>query len=98
LEKTYEKCLKRELQLRGVPVRAQVDLPVVYKGYDLGCEYVMDLVVDDRLVVELKTVDRLEPIHQAQLLTYMKLSGLRTGLLINFHVAILRDGIKRMVL
>lgn len=98
LEKVYERCLCRELALRGIPHEAQVELPVIYKGEDLGCEFFMDIVVDGCLVLELKTADRIEPIHQAQLLTYLKLSGIRRGLILNFHVPVLRDGLKRMVL
>ncbi|MGL6094239.1 MAG: GxxExxY protein, partial [Fimbriiglobus sp.] len=98
LESVYERCLCRELKLRGISRERQVQLPVVYKGEDLGAEFVMDIVVDSRLVLELKTVDKLERIHTAQLLTYMKLSKIRVGLLINFNVPVLRDGIKRVVL
>lgn len=98
LESVYERSLCRELTLRGIERERQVQLPVVYKGEDLGCEFFMDVVVDNRLVLELKTVERLEPIHTAQLLTYLKLSKIRLGLLINFNVPVLRDGIKRVVL
>ncbi len=98
LESAYEHCLCHELQARGVEHRRQVPLPVVYKGTSLDCHFVMDLVVPGRLVVELKTVERLQPIHEAQLLTYMKLSGLRLGLLLNFNVTLLKNGIKRMIL
>jgi GxxExxY protein len=98
LESVYERCLCRELELRGVPYRRQVGLPVVYKGEALGSEFVMDVLVEERLLLELKTVEKLEPIHQAQLLTYMKLGRIHLGLLINFNVKVLRDGIKRMIL
>jgi GxxExxY protein len=98
LETVYERCLCRELALRGIPRERQVPLPVVYKGEALGTEFFMDILVDGRLIVELKTVDRLERIHTAQLLTYMKLSKIGVGLLINFNVPVLRDGIKRVVL
>ena len=98
LESVYEHCLCHELSARGVEHRRQVQLPVVYKGTPLDCHFVMDLVVPGRLVVELKTVEKLQPIHEAQLLTYMKLSGLRLGLLLNFNVALLKDGVKRMIL
>jgi GxxExxY protein len=98
LEKIYERCLFKELELRGIPRAKQVPLPIVYKGEDLGAEIFMVMVVDGRVILELKTVDRLEPIHSAQLLTYMKLSGIRLGLLLNFNVPMLRDGIKRLIL
>jgi GxxExxY protein len=86
------------LELRGIPHRRQVGLPVVYKGEALGNEFVMDVLVEERLILELKTVEKLEPIHQAQLLTYMKPGRIHLGLLINFNVQVLRDGIKRMIL
>ena len=98
LESVYERCLCRELDLRGIPNAPQVKLPVVYKGERLGEDFKMDVVVDGRLLLELKTVDRLEPIHHAQLLTYMRLSGIRLGLLLNFKVTLLKDGIKRLIL
>ncbi len=98
LESAYEECLSHELREHGVPYKRQVPLQVVYKSVKLDCGYRMDLVVDERLVVELKTVERLLPVHEAQLLTYLKLSGLRTGLLLNFNTPVLKDGIRRMVL
>ena len=98
LESTYEECLCHELSLRGLAFERQVALPVLYKGVKLDCGYRMDLVVADQVVVELKTVDALLPVHEAQLLTYLKLSGKRIGLLLNFHVEVLRNGIKRRVL
>ena len=98
LESVYEKCLCHELKLCGVDHQNQVQLPVVYKGTPLDCHFFMDVVLPGRLVIELKTVDKLHPIHEAQLLTYMKLSGIRLGLLLNFNVAMLKDGIKRMIL
>jgi GxxExxY protein len=97
LESVYGRCLGYELDLRGIPYQPQVKLPVLYKGASLDCELVMDLVVAERLVLELKSVEKLLPVHEAQLLTYLKLSGIRTGLLINFNVPVLRDGLKRMV-
>ena len=81
-----------------MPYKRQVPLQVVYESVKLNCGYRMELVVDERLVVELKTVERLLPVHEAQLLTYLKLSGLRTGLLLNFNTPVLKDGIRRMVL
>ena len=98
LESTYEQCLAHELRQAGIPFRLQAPLPVEYKGVHLDCGYRVDLLVDDRLILELKAVDRLAPIHEAQLLTYLKLAGIKTGLLINFNVKRLKDGIKRMVL
>jgi GxxExxY protein len=95
LESAYEACLHHELQLRGLTIRNQVPLPLVYKGLQLDCGYRMDLVIEDRVVVEIKAVDRLQPIHEAQLLTYLKLSHMRVGLLINFCVPVLKDGIVR---
>jgi GxxExxY protein len=98
LESAYEECLCFELKTAGLPFARQVPLPVVYKSVKLDCGYRMDIVVDRRLVIELKTVERLLPVHDAQLLTYLKLGGLRTGLLLNFHSPVLREGIKRLVL
>jgi GxxExxY protein len=97
LESTYEECLAFELQQRGLAFRRQQALPVVYKGVRLDCGYRIDLVVEDSVVVELKTVERVLPIHEAQLLTCLKLSGLSVGLLINFQVPVLKDGICRKV-
>ncbi len=98
LESAYEECLCYELKRSDIPFRRQVPLPVVYKEVKLDCGYRMDVVVDDKLVVELKTVERLAPVHDAQILTYLRLSGLPVGLLMSFNVAVLRDGIKRFVL
>ncbi len=98
LESVYGHCLCHELTVRGVEHKPQVQLPVVYKGTALDCHFVMDLVIPGRLVVELKTVEKLQPIHEAQLLTYMKLSRIRLGLLLNFNVTLLKNGVKRMIL
>ena len=98
LESAYEECLCFELKSAGLPFARQVPLPVVYKSVKLDCGYRMDIVVDRRLVIELKTVERLLPVHDAQLLTYLKLGGLKTGLLLNFHAPVLREGMKRLVL
>jgi GxxExxY protein len=98
LEATYHSCLARELSIRGVPFDQEVPLPIEYKGVRLDCGYRMDIVVADKVVVELKAVEQLLPLHEAQLLTYLKLSALRIGLLINFNVPALKDGIKRRVL
>lgn len=98
LESAYEECLCHELRLRGKAFHRQVSLPVEYKGIKLDCGYRMDLIVDNSIVVELKSVDKIMPVHEAQLLTYLRLSGLRIGLLINFKVPVLKDGIVRMIL
>lgn len=98
LESAYEACLAHELELAGIPFARQRELPVRYKGLSLDCGYRVDLLVDSQLVLELKSVGNLLPIHEAQLLTYMKLANKRTGLLINFNERYLKDGIKRMVL
>lgn len=95
LEYTYEQCLARELSLSDLRFKCQHSLPVEYKGVRLDCGYRVDLLVEDRAILELKSVDKLTNIHQAQLLTYMRLADIRTGLLINFNVARLVDGIKR---
>ena len=98
LESTYQACMCRELGLRKIPFRSQVELPVQYKGVQLDCGYRIDLVVNDRVMVELKSVERLASIHESQLLTYLRLSKLRVGLLINFNVPVLPKGIVRRVL
>ena len=98
LESAYEQCLAYELRHANVPFRVQVELPIQYKQIQLDCGYRMDLLVADRLIVELKSVDQLLKIHEAQILTYMKLAKLKIGLLINFNVEVLRQGIKRFVL
>lgn len=98
LESAYEQCLCRELMLRGVPFRRQLALPVEYKGVKVDCAYRLDLLVASTVVVEVKAVAALEPIHEAQLLTYLKLGGWSLGLLMNFNVRVLKNGIQRMVL
>ena len=98
LESAYEECLCFELKNHEIPFERQVALPVSYKSVYLECGYRVDVVVADRLILELKTVEKILPIHEAQLLTYLKLSGIRTGLLLNFYTTLLKDGIKRMVL
>lgn len=98
LESAYEQCLCRELSLRKIAFVCQKPLPVNYKGMLLDCGYKVDLLVDGRLVIELKSVEALLPIHEAQLLTYLRLGGWEIGLLINFNVTVLKDGIKRRVL
>ncbi len=98
LESVYESCLACELELRGLKVLRQVSFPVQYKGVSVDAGLRLDLVVDDCVVVELKAVEALLPVHSAQVLTYLKLSGHRLALLINFNVPLIKDGIKRMVL
>jgi GxxExxY protein len=98
LESAYEECLCHELHLRGIDFRRQVDIPVEYKGLKLDCGYRLDLIVHEEVVVELKCVERVLPVHEAQLLTYMQLTGKRVGLLINFNVPLLTKGITRRVL
>lgn len=98
LESAYEECLCYELAQSGVAFRRQVPLPVLYKEVKLDCGYRMDVVAEDRVVVELKTVERLAPVHDAQIITYLRLSGYPVGLLMNFNVPVLRNGIKRFVL
>ncbi len=98
LESAYEQCLCHELHLRGLAFRCRIDLPVSYKGLKLDCGYKIDLVVADEVVVELKAVERILPVHEAQLLTYMKLAAKPIGLLINLNVPLLTQGIIRRVL
>lgn len=97
LEVMYEDCLSEELQLRGISFKRQVSVPVHYKGRELGGRYRIDLLVGNRIVVELKSVEALLPVHRAQVLTQLKLTGLQLGLLINFFVPRLTEGVKRIV-
>jgi GxxExxY protein len=97
LESIYRSCLVLELQLRGHAVATEREVPVHYRGRRLECGFRIDLVVDEKLIVEVKAVRALEPVHSAQVLTYMRLTGLRHGLLINFNVQLLKDGIKRHI-
>lgn len=98
LESAYEVCMVFELADRGLAVEQQKALPVQYRDVKLDCGYRLDLLVDGRVIVELKAVEKLEPIHEAQLLSYLKLSGCKVGLLINFNVRVLKLGIRRLVL
>jgi GxxExxY protein len=98
LESAYVQCLSYELRLRGLPFQLELSIPVLYKGLKLDCGYRVDLLVADTVVVEVKAVERLAPVHEAQLLTYLRLDGWKLGLLINFNVPVLRDGIVRRVL
>lgn len=98
LESTYEKCLSLELANAGITHQTQYALPVVYKGISLDNGFRVDLLVNNQLIVELKSVEKFHPLHEAQLLTYMKLANIKTGLLINFNSLLLKNGIKRFVL
>jgi GxxExxY protein len=98
LESSYRECLCRELSLRGIRFRREFGIPLQYKGIQLECGYRADLVIKELVVVELKAVDQLTPVHDAQLLTYLRIGGWRVGLLINFNVLVLKDGIHRRVL
>ncbi len=97
LESTYRACLAHELTMRGHDVRVEYAIPVTYKGYHVDCGYRVDVLVDDTAVVELKAIERLHPVHQAQVLTYLRLAGLPVGLLINFNQQLLKDGLRRLV-
>ena len=98
LESAYEECLCHELSLRGIRFQRQLEMPVRYKGVQLECGYRIDLLVEASLVLELKSVEAIAPIHKAQLLTYLRLSQKQVGLLLNFNVMVLKDGLVRMVL
>lgn len=98
LESAYEACLCHELELRNIRFARQADIPVEYKGVNLECGYRIDLLVEDKIIVELKSVEKLMPIHDAQLLSYLKLTGCTVGLLINFNVPVLKQGVRRKVL
>jgi GxxExxY protein len=97
LESSYEACTAYDLTERGIPVERQVPLPIQYKGVRLDCGYRLDMVVDRRIIVEFKSVTNLVPIHDAQMLTYLRLSNLTVGLIMNFNVVLLKDGIRRIV-
>jgi len=97
LESAYEHCLAHELTIRGFHIRRQVPLPLQYKGLALDCGYRLDLVVDYRLIIEVKAVERLLPVHEAQVITYLRLMRLHLGLLVNFHVPVLRQGLRRLI-
>ncbi|OHB57343.1 MAG: GxxExxY protein [Planctomycetes bacterium GWF2_42_9] len=98
LESAYEKCLSYELANANIGHKFQKELPIKYKNIKLDCGYRMDIVVEDKIIIELKSVEKIMPIHEAQLLTYMKLSGINIGLIMNFNACKLKDGIKRFVL
>ncbi|MBC8393549.1 MAG: GxxExxY protein [Deltaproteobacteria bacterium] len=98
LESAYERCMSFELMSANISHNVQKELSVEYKNVKLDCGYRIDLLIEDKIIVELKSTDRIKPIHEAQLLTYMKLSDIKIGLLINFNVCRLKDGLKRFVL
>ena len=98
LESTYQQCLARELHMNSINFKLEHPLPVEYKGIRLDCGYRIDVLVEDELILELKAIDELKGIHEAQLLTYLKLSGIRQGFLLNFNVNKLKDGMKSFVL
>ena len=96
LESAYEECFCHELHLRGLTFQRQIELPVSYKGLKFDCGYRLDVIVDDAVIVELKSIEHILPIHHAQLLTYLRLAGKKVGLLINFNVSVLKNGIVRI--
>lgn len=98
LESTYQQCLAHELKLNGVSFKLELPLPVEYKGIYIECGYRIDMLVENEIILELKSVEELKGIHEAQLLTYMKLAGMKQGFLINFNVRLLKDGLKSFVL
>jgi len=98
LESTYQQCLARELHLSGIPFKLEYPLPVDYKGLHLDCGYRIDVLIEDAIILELKSVAQLKPIHEAQLLTYMKLTHIKQGFLINFNVEVLKNGLKSFIL
>lgn len=98
LESAYEECLCHELNLKKINFKRQHSLPIEYKGVKLGCGYRLDLIGENLVIIDLKSIERLLPIHEAQVLTYLKPTGLKVGLLINFNVAALRRGVKRIIL
>lgn len=97
MESVYEVCLKKTLIDDGLFVKSQVNLPVIFRGEQLDKDFVIDLLVEDEIILELKSVEGILPVHEAQLVTYLKLSGKKLGLLINFNVALLKDGIRRRI-
>src|SRR6185369_630242 len=98
LESAYQQCLAKELQLRGIPYQSEWPLPLEYKGLRVNCGYRVDFLVADSVVIETKAVEAIAPVHEAQLLTYMRVGGWKVGLLINFNVLVLKTGIRRKVL
>ena len=97
LESAYEECLCHELELRKIKFKRQESLPIIYKGKRLDCGYRLDIVIENKIITELKSIEKIEPIHKAQLLSYLKLSDHKLGLLLNFNVSVMKDGIVRLV-
>ena len=97
LESVYQQCLLKELQLRSIIVSEQVPIPLVYKGYKLSKEYVIDILVEGEIILELKAVEIILPVHEAQLISYLKLADKRMGFLLNFNVPLMKNGLKRFV-
>lgn len=98
LESAYEECLCHELDLQSIPFERQKSLPLQYKGRTLDCGYRIDVLADNKVILELKCTEKILPVHEAQLLTYLKLASLKVGLILNFYVPVMKDGIKRLVL
>ncbi len=98
LESTYQKCLAHEFSMRGIEYKMEFPVPIKYKKVSLDCGYRLDFMIEDSIIVELKSIDRLMPIHQAQLMSYMKLTHVKQGFLINFNVELLKQGLKSLVL
>lgn len=98
LESTYERCLAHEMAIQGITCCTQVALPVIYKGLQIDCGYRIDMLVEEALILELKSLDRLTVVHEAQILTYLRLARIRQGFLINFNVRLLKDGIRSFVI
>lgn len=97
LEAVYEECLLSELKERGLKVESQVRLPIIYKGKELSKHFIIDVIVEDKLIIELKAVENILSVHEVQLVSYLKLSGIKLGLLINFNETVLRNGIRRKI-
>ncbi len=97
LESSYQACLCHELTLRQIPIRYQIELPLRYKGVYLDCGYKLDIIADEKIILEVKSVTELHPVHEAQLLPYLKLANVRVGLLMNFNVPVIKDGVKRLI-
>jgi GxxExxY protein len=97
LESVYELCLMHEFSLRNINVRNQVELPLIYKGKELSKEFRIDILVEDKIIIELKTVEKILPVHEAQIISYLKLAHKNLGFIVNFHVPLLKDGFKRFV-
>ena len=96
LESTYEECLSWALAMRKLELRRQVELPIVFEGHRVNAAYRIDLLIEGKLILEIKAVERILPVHEAQLRTYLRLTGIKTGLLVNFLVPVMKDGIRRM--